>query len=1056
VDLARRLNPVCDRFEDAWLAGGRPRLEDFLAEAAPDERAALLGELLGLEIDYRVERGERPRAEEYHVRFPGHTDLVAEVFAAPAAPAPAPPQTLDGPTAANAPPPPVVARRAASASWSGSYLLGEELGAGGMGCVLRAGDPELGRTLAVKVLRPEHRGNAELERRFREEARITGQLQHPGVPPVHLIGALPDGRPFFAMKRVKGRTLAEILQGRTGPGDDLPRFLAVFEQVCQTMAYAHAQGVIHRDLKPANVMVGAFGEVQVMDWGLAKVLPGEASRERQRPEEGQETSAVATVGQTPVGLSTQVGQLLGTPAYMAPEQARGEIDCVDERADVFGLGAILCAILTGQPPFRGASKGEVQARAQRGDLADALARLDGCGADADLVRLARACLAPERAGRPCDAGAAEEAVAAYRAGVQERLRAAEVEGERQRVRAAEERRRRRLAVALAAAVLALAATGAGGGLWLERTAAQRRTEKALQKERAREGFEGALAQAERLRRQMRWSDAGDALDQAEGHLIDDAPPGWGERLRQARADLRTAKALDGVRLHRAQFVKGKGRSDLAAASASYARTFREHDWDVLKGNLAEAARIRDSAMRDELVAALDDWTFVERDEATRKRLLQTARAADPDPLKDQVRDLVMGRDRESLKRLARELNVARLSPALTAVLMGALRPAWEDRVALVRRALEHHPSDFWLNFLLATDLHRQGKPDEAIGFFRVALVLRPDAGAVHYNLGNALRSRGDRKGAIRSYRKAIQCDRGLAPAHNNLGVALMAEGDLEGAIQAYREAIRRDPTYAAAYANLGSALADRGDLEKGAKACREAVRLAPEDASTYRNLGAVLERQGRFVEARDAMLHARSLLPANDPQRPLVSQHVQQCRHLIALDKQLSAIREGEGLPPAADRLDLALFCRTHKHLYATAARFFADALAEQPELAGDRQLQPRYKAALAAALAASGKGKDAPRPDKEQARLRAWALRWLRAERAAWAKVLDRGPPQDRLAARKALADWIAEPAFAGLRDPAALALLPADEREAWRKLWADASALLLRAEERTRPGKE
>src|SRR5262249_62132824 len=133
-------------------------------------------------------------------------------------------------------------------------------------------DNALGRRLAVKALRPEHRGDRVAERRFLGEARVTGQLQHPGVVPVHHIGLLPDGRPYFTMKLVRGQTLAALLEARAGPGQDRPHFLTVFAQVCQTLAYAHSRKVVHRDLKPSNVMVGAFGEVQVMDWGLAKVL----------------------------------------------------------------------------------------------------------------------------------------------------------------------------------------------------------------------------------------------------------------------------------------------------------------------------------------------------------------------------------------------------------------------------------------------------------------------------------------------------------------------------------------------------------------------------------------------------------------------------------------------------------------------------------------------------------------------------------------------------------------------------------------------------------------
>jgi serine/threonine-protein kinase len=176
---------------------------------------------------------------------------------------------------------------------AGRYQLGEEIGRGGMGAVPRARDPHLDRELAVEVLQGDGHDRPELVRRFVEEAQVCSQLQHPGIVPVHDLGRLEDGPPFFATKLGQGRTLAELLRESARPAADPPRLLAVFEQVCQAVAYAHSKGVIHRDLKPSNVMVGAFGEVQVMDWGLAKVLrPGPGGvhampREalRQLPEE---------------------------------------------------------------------------------------------------------------------------------------------------------------------------------------------------------------------------------------------------------------------------------------------------------------------------------------------------------------------------------------------------------------------------------------------------------------------------------------------------------------------------------------------------------------------------------------------------------------------------------------------------------------------------------------------------------------------------------------------------------------------------------------------------
>ena len=220
----------------------------------------------------------------------------------------------------------------------GRYPIRGEIGRGGMGVVLEAEDPQLRRHLAVKVLLEVHQQDPELVRRFLEEARICGQLQHPGIVPIHELGRLPDQRPFFTMKLIRGQTLAALLQARRDPADDLPRFLGVFEQVCQTIGYAHSRGVLHRDLKPSNIMVGNFGEVQVMDWGLAKVLLSQAPASE--PDAQGERQAHKPDLQSD-GAASLVGTVMGSPGYMAPEQARGEIDRIDARADVFGLGAIL-------------------------------------------------------------------------------------------------------------------------------------------------------------------------------------------------------------------------------------------------------------------------------------------------------------------------------------------------------------------------------------------------------------------------------------------------------------------------------------------------------------------------------------------------------------------------------------------------------------------------------------------------------------------------------------------------------------------------------------------
>src|SRR5262249_9291734 len=179
-------------------------------------------------------------------------------------------------------------------------------------------------------------------------------------------------------------------------------------------------------------MVGAFGEVQVMDWGLAKVLNegGIADEERasrhHQSEEGTRIQTARSSGSAGYGTDTEAGALLGTPAYMPPEQANGDVALMDRRADLVGLGAILCEILPGKPPDVGRSSEEVRRKAANGDLTDALSRLDGCGADRDLIVLTKTCLSPEAMDRPKDAHAVADGLTSYLDGVQERLRQAEL------------------------------------------------------------------------------------------------------------------------------------------------------------------------------------------------------------------------------------------------------------------------------------------------------------------------------------------------------------------------------------------------------------------------------------------------------------------------------------------------------------------------------------------------------------------------------------------------------------------------------------------------------
>lgn len=230
------------------------------------------------------------------------------------------------------------------------YVLGERIGRGGMGTVYVAHDAALGREVALKVL------DAALDEgaaaRLRREARILARLEHPGIVPVHDVGTLADGRTFYTMKRVRGPRLDEHV--RTLGAASLAERLRLFERICEAVAFAHAHGVVHRDLKPENVMVGAFGEVLVLDWGIAKVRAEsdvvEAGLGARDSGIGSPLPSSSSSSSSEAG-PTLPGMILGTPGYMAPEQARGESAAADERSDVYALGGVL-RFLLGTPAPR--------------------------------------------------------------------------------------------------------------------------------------------------------------------------------------------------------------------------------------------------------------------------------------------------------------------------------------------------------------------------------------------------------------------------------------------------------------------------------------------------------------------------------------------------------------------------------------------------------------------------------------------------------------------------------------------------------------------------------
>jgi tetratricopeptide (TPR) repeat protein len=752
-------------------------------------------------------------------------------------------------------------------------------------------------------------------------------------------------------------------------------------QVAAALEYAHQQGILHRDVKPSNLLLDTVGTVWVTDFGLAKV-------------EDQANL-------------TDTGDVLGTLRYMPPEALDGRYDA---RGDVYALGLTLYELLVLRPAFDEAERSKLLKQVA-GGVPPRLERLNRA-IPRDLVTVVHKALEREPEHRYPTAG---ELAADLQRYLRDEAVQAGPPSVAYRFRRFARRHRQGLATAGLVGGLLLAVAGTLG--WEARDRAARRL---VVEQAAGE----ALDEAQRRQQEGNLPEALNAARRAESVVLADlASEPLRQQVRARLADLELLARLENIRLEMTEVQDG--HFDNGWADAQYGQAFRA--WGLELERLAPeqaGERLRETAMAVELAAGLDHWALVRRlargrDDPTWQELLQVARAADPNPWRDRVRQALAQGDGKVLADLVGPADIGRLLPptlsAVADVLTGSGGSGRAE--ALLRAAQRQHPNDFWTNHNLAYFLRlaRPRQVAEEVRFFTAALALRPQSPGAHDNLGCALRDAGRLSEAVAEFREALRLKPDYAEAHYNLGCTRQAQGQLDEALAAYREALRL-----------------RGDF-----------------AEAHCNLGKVLRDQGRIAEALAAVKRGHEL-GSRKPSWPYPSaQWVRYCERLAPLDRKLPAILSGRQQPAdTSERLGLAELCQLPGNKrYAAALKLYTEAFAAEPSLTGDIPSDPRYNAACCAARAGCGLGEDANQFEaNERARLRRQALDWLRTDLAACQKVLERDPPKTA-AVQQRMQHWLQDPALAGVRRPPALAKLPEAERAGWRSLWLAVKELFFRA---------
>jgi tetratricopeptide (TPR) repeat protein/tRNA A-37 threonylcarbamoyl transferase component Bud32 len=851
------------------------------------------------------------------------------------------------------------------------YQVEAVLGRGGMGIVYKARHLRLNRSVALKMLLTGAYAGPQERERFLREAEAVAGLRHPNLVQVYDVGD-HDGLPYFTMEYVEGGSLAQKLLGTPQCVHYAAACVATLAEAVQV---AHQGGIVHRDLKPANILLSPNPNIEsgnskqnpkttdftpkIVDFGLARHFGGDSAL-------------------------TLSGVRVGTPSYMAPEQAMGKTRSIGPAVDIYSLGAVLYELLTGRPPFKGETATETQLQVIHQDPVPP-SRLNP-RVPRDLETICLKCLEKDPARRYATAAALADDLRRLEEG-----RPIKARPLGWGARSWRWCRRKPAVAALVATALALVGLASGGGVWLVQQRARHDAE-------MRNDVGTAVAQAESLRKGFHFREARELLEQARLRLGPAGPEDLRRQVDQGRGDLDLVERLDSARI-RSETLREE-KSEPAKYDPLYASAFAEALGQEGDDVETVAASVRNSAVRAEIVAALDDWASLTPDPSRQAWLLAVARGADPDPARDRLRQPGLWQDRIKLTRLVQELSAADVSPQLATALGRVARAGGGDAVPLLTASQARFPQDFWLNLELGWELFEAKRLDEAIGYDRAALALRPQVSVPHNNLGCALYATGRLDEAIDHLQQALRIDSNFASTHNNLALALYGKGRRDEAIDQYRQALRIEPKSAAVHINLGLALYDKGRLDEAIDHFQHALRTEPHSATAHHALGRALRDQKRLDEAIDQYRQALRIEPESASLHIYLGQ----------------AFYDKDRLEEAIDHFQQALHIEPESALAQAWLRISL------------------YSAARSAVRAAADEGSEAGRADK-----RRQALAWLRANLELTTKLHNDGK-----VVGSSLSELQRDPDLAGVRDPVELAKLPAAEREQWQVLWADVAALV------------